>query len=78
MVLQGCTWTVFGGVSGIVNTVRRADVTASLDPAGGGAAHVSIQARSHAGPIRDTHIRVSLWQGDRELVHRGESLASIR
>lgn len=67
MVLQGCTWTVFGGVSGIVNTVRRADVTASLDPAGGGAAHVSIQARSHAGPIRDTHIRVSLWQGDREL-----------
>jgi hypothetical protein len=67
MVQQGCTWTAFGGVSGVVNTVRRADVTASLDPAGGGAAHVSIEARSHAVPIRDAHVRVSLWQGDREL-----------
>jgi hypothetical protein len=54
-------------VSGIVNTVRRADVTASLDPAGNGAAYVSVEARSHAGPIRDAHVRVSLWEGDREL-----------
>jgi hypothetical protein len=67
MVQQGCTWTAFGGVSGVVNTVRRADVTASLDPARGGAAHVSIEARCHAGPIANSHVRVSLWHGDREL-----------
>lgn len=72
-VLRGCTFVSFGGITGMVHTVRRTRLDMSVDPAGGGFA-VTGTAMAGDHPISGGQVTVRLTDADRlTTLSRGQS-----
>jgi hypothetical protein len=62
-VLRGCTFVRFGGMSGLVHTVRRTTLDMAIDPTGGGYDVVGT-AKEPSGPVAGGQVTVRLTEAD--------------